>query len=127
MNSTMFSIALLIFIGPFLSLVHGGCPGNVGICEWTPWSDWSDCSRECAGGTKRRDRQFCCKLDLADDIERCMKDCKMDYSVHRSGFYDRKECNAFCFNGGKNTLPGYCRCSDRYKGTCCRNGETNFI
>lgn len=123
MNSCMFSIVVLVSIGPFLSLVYGGCIGNIPTCEWAPWNGWSDCNRECAGGTKRRDRKFCCKAEFLDNIELCMKDCGMD----RSGFYDRKDCNAFCFNGGENTFPGYCHCSDRYRGTCCRNGEFKFI
>lgn len=119
---------LPISIGIFLfpSLVQGGCEGNVGRCDWTPWSGWSQCSRECAGGNQRRDRKFCCKLDLVNDIERCMQDCGMDYNVHRSGFYDRKDCNEFCFNGGTYMFYSYCKCSDRYKGTCCRDGESSF-
>lgn len=115
---------ILLSTKQFPSFVNAACTGNARICEWVPWDSWSDCSRQCAGGTRYRDRRFCCKLSLVHDIRLCMDDCGWDYDVARYGFSDSEKCNTFCANGGTYVFNGYCRCPDRYTGTCCRDVVT---
>lgn len=106
------------------SLIKGiECPANIDICEWLPWQSWSDCNRSCGGGTRIRDRYFCCKASLPPDERLCMEDCGLDYDVKKSGFHDSGICNSYCYNGGTYAY-GHCRCPDRFKGTCCSDVVT---
>lgn len=114
---------ILILIELLPSLVKGDCPANIDRCEWIAWQSWSDCSHSCAGGTKHRDRHFCCDADLAHSAKLCMEDCGLDYDVARLGFHGSRSCNTHCYNGG-TYIYGYCRCPDRYKGTCCSETVT---
>ena len=98
-------------------------------CEWTAWKSWSDCDARCAGGVKKRSRGFCCKSDLAHSSELCMKDCNLDYNVMSSRYHDRQGCNQHCYNGGTfiQSYSGYCRCPNRYRGTCCEDGACLYF
>ena len=55
----------------------------VGDGAWTPWGEWGDCSRSCAGGYRRRGRtctnptpnyfstKEACEDNIPYDMERC--------------------------------------------------------
>ncbi|XP_060571632.1 sushi, von Willebrand factor type A, EGF and pentraxin domain-containing protein 1-like isoform X2 [Ruditapes philippinarum] len=97
------------------------CPSHISRCEWFPWNAWSDCSRSCAGGTRKRDRLFCCNAELVHEMRLCMADCNMDYDYHSQFFDESESCNTYCYNGGTYILNGYCSCTNRYKGQCCKD------
>ncbi|XP_060571633.1 sushi, von Willebrand factor type A, EGF and pentraxin domain-containing protein 1-like [Ruditapes philippinarum] len=110
-------VTLTILCNLFLS-VSLDCPGNNGLCEWITWSSWSDCSRSCGGGTRKRDRNTCCKAELAPHLRVCLADCGISYDHYINSIYASESCNNYCYNGGTYRY-GYCRCRIGYKGTCC--------
>ncbi|XP_060571634.1 sushi, von Willebrand factor type A, EGF and pentraxin domain-containing protein 1-like [Ruditapes philippinarum] len=116
--TTFLTLTILYNLFLFVSL---DCSGGVDRCEWVPWRAWSDCSRSCAGGTRKRDRYFCCKAGL--EIRPCMTDCNMDYDYHSQFFDESESCNTYCYNGG-TYRNGYCSCTSRYKGQCCKDVVT---
>ena len=55
-----------------------GCDGDSEIEEtcnnqdcpvWTPWTDWTPCTKTCGGGTQRRDRQCVLLLKSGSEFE----------------------------------------------------------
>mmetsp|Transcript_15937 Transcript_15937/g.46096 ORF Transcript_15937/g.46096 Transcript_15937/m.46096 type:complete len:685 (-) Transcript_15937:311-2365(-) len=75
-------------------------------CEWTPWSTWSDCSRECGGGRQLKTRQVqtpsrhggsLCTGDAEEERECNAQLCDLDCKWGPWGSYS--ECNATCGGG----------------------------
>ncbi|XP_060576865.1 uncharacterized protein LOC132734171 [Ruditapes philippinarum] len=99
--------------------VEAGCPGDVGICNWTPWKSWSNCIMTCGGGTKSRYSLYCCKSSLANDINACIRDCNHTMDYYYKYRYETQLCNTICYNGDYQYWNNICNCSDAFYGTCC--------
>jgi len=77
-------------------------------CEWSPWGDYSDCSADCDGGTKTRERSIQqesrgggepCREEDSSETNTCnTQPCKA-IDCEWTAWGDWSECNAAC-NGG---------------------------
>ena len=71
------------------------CPKN---CVWSPWQDWSSCSKTCGSGTQSRHRQV-------TEQPSCGGKCDGEAT-------DTKKCDKCC--------PENCRWGDWSKWSCCK-------
>ncbi|XP_053382197.1 collagen alpha-6(VI) chain-like [Mercenaria mercenaria] len=97
-----------------LSSGQDSCPV---LCEWGPWSSWSDCSKTCGGGSLSRDRGLCCTVNMT--ISTCLADCGISDPV----FKEEARCNPYCYNSGMfvnvGRISGNCSCDSLHDGDCC--------
>lgn len=125
----MYAILFLSLSLIFVVFTSADCP--VKLCEWLPWGPWSECSRPCAGGTRWRERTFCCKGELADDLEACMNYCNHDSSYFYNSRSETGFCNQFCYKGGTfiqhTRFYQTCKCHGFTYGVCCEKGAYLFV
>jgi hypothetical protein len=89
---------------------------DVAACGQLPWSEWTECSQSCGGGSQIRKREICGLPEWnEEEIEdRCRKPSRIQHRV----------CNAQCLNGGL-FVDDICICKSGNDGVCCENG--NYI
>ena len=118
-NIVLVNIIALSFL-PIRDLV-GGCKpsgrrrgGGTGSCKpikckLGQWSSWSACSHSCgSSGTKTRSR-------YKTEAESCGGTCEDLRQI--------TECNRYACQNGGSPIPGRCRCTTGWTGTCCESGR----
>lgn len=79
-------------------------------CFWGVWTEWSDCSTTCGGGTRYRDRMV-----WHDDVPECDG---FEFCASADMGSENNECNTFCENGG-TYFESICSCLPGNFGRCC--------
>ena len=87
-------------------------------CHVFEWQPWSICSGYCGLQTQHRNRHMCCqKWVFPHTAEHCLQHCNRSSSFLLT---TSKPCR-ICENGGTlNQTNSGCKCSGRYKGSCCQ-------
>eukprot|EP00397_Hematodinium_sp_SG-2012_P006578 GEMP01006612.1.p1 GENE.GEMP01006612.1~~GEMP01006612.1.p1 ORF type:complete len:1075 (+),score=211.21 GEMP01006612.1:97-3225(+) len=87
---------------------HPDCAKHPINCEWEPWSEWSDCSKECGGGHRERKRErgphsqfggVVC-VGAARDVEACGRAlCEDAIDCNMGNWHSWSRCSSKCGKG----------------------------
>lgn len=88
------------------------------LCEWLPWLEWEECSRNCGGGQQQRRRRLCCDVKHKSNFNQCYRECEMEAT--KAPAHITRVCNTICYNKGSYSFDASsCECLETFSGDCC--------
>ncbi|XP_071166127.1 thrombospondin-1-like [Mytilus edulis] len=90
------------------------CTNGQKQCYLSSWSQWSNCTSSCGGGTSRRFKPLCCDTTYTS-IGKCATDC----NITTKDYVEDKVCGHTCVNGVFRQ--NKCQCPKQFTGKCCES------